>query len=262
MLTAILIEPLFAASTEDITLRASIVSGAIFVLIGIWKMVLNAMHKREMAELKKFQDGNFDEDEDAPIKTAPKGKLLRKMKPTRALLEFTGTKDKWFDPDYLKQVSKELFKVLRDAWEESDFDSLKGYLTVECFDDYVTEITEKKGRFRPRSFDDLRLMRLEIVHFNAGAKTESNTFTVLVSAQSTVEDDEEDDVKKKEEEEKIDYQQFWTFKRRKRWQMAKFGDIESSDAILEQNLLNPDWFKEFRDKVNKVPEYMEFVVPS
>ena len=39
-------------------------------------------------------------------------------------------------------------------------------------------------------------------------------------------------------------------------------DVTNSDAVQEQNVLAIEWFKEFRDTVNKDRETMDFVIAS
>lgn len=261
MLFSTTLELLAATDTMEQVKRYIAISLGIMSLVGILKYIQRVQYQREQKALKRFQEGIFD-DEDKVVPTVPRGKLLRKLRPTKEIIAFAGTKEKWFDPTYLKQVAKEVFTNFRDAWETHDFDLLRGYVTPEFFDEYYEKVTTKKGKDRPMSFADLRLSRMEIVHFNAAAKKENHAFTVLITAESLVEEDDEDEDEEADENEKVAYQEFWTFIRRKRWQLHRFRDITNSDAVQEQNVLATDWFKEFRDDVCTHPDNMDFVIPS
>jgi hypothetical protein len=241
--------------------RIGMVVGGIMALIGVLKYLQKMQQQREMLALKKFQEGDIEE-ENPVVKTFPRGKLLRKLRPTKELLAFTATKDSWFDETYLKQVAKEVFTTIRDAWESRDWDLLKGYVTPDFYADYVEAVKTKKGKQRPMSFEDLRLTRMEVVQFVASSKPDNHSFTVLITAESMVEEEDEDEDSDDEETERVAYQEFWTFKRRKRWQLHKFRDIGTSDAVQEQNVMATEWFKEFRDEVNTKPDNMDFVIPS
>lgn len=261
MLLSTIVELLAAADTMQQVQRYIAISLGIMALVGILKYVQRVQYQREQAALKRFQEGILDDDPDV-VKTVPRGKLLRKLRPTKEILAFAGTKDKWFDPTYLKKVAKEVFTNFRDAWESWDFELLRGYVTPEFFDDYYENVTTKKGKDRRISFEDLRLSRMEIVHFNAAAKKENHSFTVLITAESLIEEDDEDDDEESDNDEKVAYQEFWTFTRRKRWQLQRFRDVTNSDAVQEQNVLATDWFKEYRDEVCTHPDNMDFVIPS
>jgi hypothetical protein len=263
MMTALLSNFLFAEWIQDRTTRIIVYSAIGFFVGGfIFRMLFMIIANQRSRPMGIFDEELFQPDP-GRIVTVPKGKLFRKVKPTKILLEFMATKDKWFNPEYLREVAKETFKNIRDAWEESDFELLRGYVTPAFYDRYEESMEEKDELLRPKPLSNMKLLRIDLVHFNASAKPENHTFTALISAEDLEfeEDDDDDDRRRDRKGPRIDYQEFWTFKRRSRWQLDRIRTVEISDAVLEQNALQTDWFKEFRDHYNDEPDNMDFVIP-
>jgi hypothetical protein len=140
------------------------------------------------------------------------------------LLEYVGTRDRWFEPKYLKEIVEDLFHRFQGCLERHDFERVRGELTPEYYSKVAELSKDRKQRKSLFQLDEYDLEKVLFVHFRARGSQDGHTFTALVTARG---DDK--------------LQMYWIFHRTpKRWKLAEMSPATSSDPVTKANQLSSD----------------------
>lgn len=170
----------------------------------------------------------------------PDWKIANRVKATEAALGLLSRKDNWFELKYLVKVADEAFRIVKGAIEVRSVKKAQPRVAAPCLAQLQSEIDELRNEGELHLFGIPEITGVDVVHFEAPANLEKQTFTALISVRSRnfYQSDKTGELLRGDRKSYV-YQEFLRFRRSKeRWLVERVRPAGDMDYVLEaKNLM-------------------------
>lgn len=165
--------------------------------------------------------------------------IERKANKTRRLLEFLARQDQEMDPKGLEEMVGRTFRALQECWEKRAYEPMGGLLMPHLYRQHVAQLRSMERNHEINRIEDLRIVKVDIVHVHYLEKKEGSFFIALItaSARDYYVDDRTGRFLRGDKTTSR-FQEFLTFQRHEgKWLLRDIEQAGESDVLKDENFV-------------------------